>query len=155
MEVITKSTRETRKLAALLAKELLNWPAHRKSAMTVSLRGDLGAGKTTFAQGFAKGLGVKEMIKSPTFVILKRYRIPTSYKLQATSCLKYFYHLDCYRLKSAKDARSIGLPEILKNQENLVLIEWPERIKNILSKKQIIAIKFSHIDETSRKISFN
>ena len=155
MEVITKSTRETRKLAALLAKELLNWPAHRKSAITVSLRGDLGAGKTTFAQGFAKGLGVKEMIKSPTFVILKRYGIPTSYKLQATSCLKYFYHLDCYRLKSAKDTRSIGLSEILKNPENLVLIEWPERIKNILSKKQIIAIKFSHIDETSRKISFN
>ena len=154
MEVITKSTRETRKLAALLAKELLNWPAHRKSAMTVSLRGDLGAGKTTFAQGFAKGLGVKEMIKSPTFVILKRYRIPTSYKLQATSCLKYFYHLDCYRLKSAKDARSIGLPEILKNPENLVLIEWPERIEKAL-KGKFITISFSSEDETSGKISFN
>src|SRR3989344_8768226 len=154
MEVITKSARETQKLAALLAKELLNWPAPRSEATAVILRGDLGAGKTTFAQGFAKGLGVKEMIKSPTFVILKRYGIPTSYKLQATSCLKYFYHLDCYRLKSVKDARSIGLPEILKNPENLVLIEWPERIEKAL-KGKFITISFSSEDETSRKISFN
>src|SRR3989344_8654370 len=153
--IVTKNERETKRVAAMFARSIIKELIFGKKAVVVVLSGDLGAGKTTFAQGFAKGLSVKEPVKSPTFVILKRYRIPTSYKLQATSCLKYFYHLDCYRLKSAKDARSIGLPEILKNQENLVLIEWPERIKNILSKKQIIAIKFSHIDETSRKISFN
>ena len=149
MKVITKSTNETQALAKLFGKELLAHSTLMKRAMVVALRGELGAGKTTFSQGFARGLGVREKIKSPTFVILK------SYKLKAKSRFKHFYHIDCYRLKSAKDTRSIGLSEILKNPENLVLIEWPERIKNILLKKQIIAIKFSHIDETSRKISFN
>jgi len=153
MEVITKSAKETQKLAGLMAKELLNWPEPRSGAMAVVLRGDLGAGKTTFAQGFAKGLGVKEPVKSPTFVILKKYDI--SKRKIKTTRFWHFYHLDCYRLKNTQDARSLGLAEILKNPANLVLIEWPERIKNILSKKQIIAIKFSYIDETSRKISFN
>src|SRR3989344_1337333 len=160
MEVITKSAKETQNLAGLMAKELLNWPEPRSGAAAVVLRGDLGAGKTTFTQGFAKGLGVKESIKSPTFVILKQYKLPrhrpesAGFKFQVSS-FKFFYHIDCYRLKNAQDARLLGLTEILKNPANLVLVEWPERIKNILSKKQIIAIKFSHIDETSRKISFN
>ena len=156
MEVITKSAKETQNLAGLMAKELLNWPEPRSGAAAVVLRGDLGAGKTTFAQGFAKGLGVKEPVKSPTFVILKRYHLQNvRCQMSDVRCFRYFYHIDCYRLKNAQDAHSLGLAEILKNPANLVLIEWPERIKNILSKKQIIAIKFSHIDETSRKISFN
>ena len=138
----------------MFARSIIKELIFGKKAVVVALSGDLGAGKTTFAQGFAKGLGVKEMIKSPTFVILKRYKIPTSYKLQATSCLKYFYHLDCYRLKSAQDARSIGLPEILKNPENLVLIEWPERIEKAL-KGKFITVSFSSEDGTTRKISFN
>ena len=156
MEVITKSAKETQNLAGLMAKELLNWPEPRSGAAAVVLRGDLGAGKTTFAQGFAKGLGVKEPVKSPTLVILKRYHLQNvRCQMSDVRCFRYFYHIDCYRLKNAQDAHSLGLAEILKNPANLVLIEWPERIKNILSKKQIIAIKFSHIDETSRKISFN
>ncbi|MEK7098078.1 MAG: tRNA (adenosine(37)-N6)-threonylcarbamoyltransferase complex ATPase subunit type 1 TsaE, partial [Patescibacteria group bacterium] len=61
---------------------------------------------------------------------------------------------DCYRLKNEKDAIMLGLPEIFKNSENLLLIEWPERIKKALPKK-IITVKFSHIDETTRKVSFN
>jgi len=153
MEVITKSAKETQKLAGLMAKELLIWPAPKSGAVAVVLRGDLGAGKTTFAQGFAKGLGVKEPVKSPTFVILKRYRLDKHGA--SKSCYQYFYHIDCYRLKNAQDARALGFAEILKSPANLVLIEWPERIKNILSKKQTITVKFSHINETSRKISFN
>lgn len=148
MEVLTKNAKETQKLAELLAKELFDCPPSSKRAAIVALRGELGAGKTTFSQGFAKSLGVKESVKSPTFVILK------SYKLKAKSRFKHFYHIDCYRLKNTKDAIALGLPEIFKNQENLVLIEWPEKIKKALPEK-IITVKFSHINETTRKISFN
>lgn len=148
MDVVTKNAKETQKLAGLLAKELLNCPLGGKRATVVVLRGDLGAGKTTFSQGFAKGLGVRENIKSPTFVILKRY------PLSKVKCFKYFYHIDCYRLKNAKDAIALGLPEIFQNPKNLLLIEWPEIVKKIIPKK-IIAVKFSHINETTRKISFN
>ena len=156
MEVITKSAKETQKLAGLMAKELLIWPAPKSGAVAVVLRGDLGAGKTTFAQGFAKGLGVKEPVKSPTFVILKRYHLQNvRCQMSDVRCFRYFYHIDCYRFKNARDARALGLAEILKSPANLVLIEWPERIKNILSKKQTITVKFSHINETARKISFN
>src|SRR3989338_9331541 len=158
--IVTKNERETKRVAAMFARSIIKELIFGKKAAVVALSGDLGAGKTTFTQGFAKGLGVKEPVKSPTFVILKKYDISkhktktTRYSLLATR-FRHFYHLDCYRLKNTQDARSLGLAEILKNPANLVLIEWPERIKNILSKKQIIAIKFSHIDETSRKISFN
>ena len=155
MDIITKNAKETQALAKLFGEELLNWPASGKSAMTVVLRGELGAGKTTFSQGFAKGIGILEKIKSPTFVILKRYPLSkVKRQMSNVKCFKYFYHIDCYRLKNEKDAIMLGLPEIFKNSENLLLIEWPERIKKALPKK-IITVKFSHIDETTRKVSFN
>lgn len=157
----------------MFAKELLSeFPAKGGNATVVALLGHLGAGKTTFTQGFAEGLGVKEKIQSPTFVILKEYKlhqhkIPASCKsrfyrgfsaepeLKAKSLFKYFYHIDCYRLKDEKDAETIGLKEILKNPENLVLIEWAERVKKILPKRQLLTIKFFHINEKTRKIVFN
>ena len=151
--IVTKNERETKRVAAMFARRIIKELNFGKKAAVVALSGDLGAGKTAFAQGFAKGLGVKEPVKSPTFVILKKYDISRS-EIKTTR-FRHFYHLDCYRLKNTQDARSLGLAEILKNPANLVLIEWPERIKNILSKKQTIAVNFSHINETARKISFN
>lgn len=138
---ITKNFKQTQKLGQDLAQEILKYKKNKK-AKTLLLYGDLGGGKTTFLQGFAKGLGVKQKVLSPTFVVMKSYKVK--------SC-KVFYHLDCYRLRNEKDAKELGLVEILKNPENIVAIEWPERIKKILP-KNVIKIKFKFISTNERAI---
>ncbi len=144
---ITKSNKETQKLGQETTKIILKLPA-KSVAVILGLYGDLGAGKTTFLQGFAKGLGIKEKILSPTFVVMKRFG--------------HFYHFDCYRLKDEKDILELfpaqggpasGWKEIISNPKNIVAIEWPERIKKALP-KNIIKINFKALDENKREISF-
>jgi len=142
---ITKNTNQTKKTGEFLAKEiLLSGP--RKEASTISLNGYLGGGKTTFLQGFAKGLGIKEKILSPTFVILKRFKLPKNKNYNN------FYHIDCYRIQSPKEMLSLGLKDILKDSKNIVGVEWAERIKNILP-KEAITLQFDVIEKDKRKIT--
>ncbi|MBI2196410.1 tRNA (adenosine(37)-N6)-threonylcarbamoyltransferase complex ATPase subunit type 1 TsaE [Candidatus Daviesbacteria bacterium] len=89
-----------------------------------ALTGELGAGKTIFVQGFAKGLGIKDKIISPTFVLIRQHTIPFSRKI--------LYHIDLYRLDKAADLKNLGLLEIWSDPNNIVLIEWAERIKDFL-----------------------
>src|SRR3989344_6734318 len=117
MQYITNSEEETIKLAKDLAKNF--------KGRIIALTGPLGAGKTTFVKGFAKGLGIKDNIISPTFVLIRQHRS--------------FYHVDLYRVDDFKD---LGLEEILSNKNNIVLIEWAEKIKKILSKKKIFFFFF-------------
>jgi len=131
----TNSPAETKKLGQRLAKEILKTRAEQ--AVVLALKGDLGSGKTTFLQGFAKGLGIKEKITSPTFVILKRFND--------------FYHFDCYRINEPEEILELGFKKIIANPENIIAIEWPERIKEILP-KNIIKIKFEFISPVARKI---
>jgi len=140
----TKSSEETQKIGEALAMEILLSPTSQKTAVVLALSGNLGGGKTTFLQGFAKGLGIKEKILSPTFVIQKRFQINKNN-------FKNFYHIDCYRLNNEEDVAELGLKEILKNPENIVAIEWPEKIESILP-KTAIKIDFKFIDETTREI---
>ncbi len=142
--VVTKSEKETKTIAALFAKDILDELPLGKKATVIALSGNLGAGKTTFAQGFAKGLGVREKIKSPTFVLMRAHKLNVK-------CFQYFYHIDCWRLESAKEAAHIGLKEILADPHNLVLIEWAEKIKKALPKK-IITVKFIFLNEKTRKL---
>ena len=144
-KIITKNDKETKEVAKNLASEILN-KGPGKRAMILALRGNLGAGKTTFTQGFAKGLGIKGKILSPTFVILKKYKIrkTTHYPLQ-TKNYEYFYHIDCYRLNSKKDLEVLGFKEIILNPKNIIAIEWPEKVKGILP-KDVIVIKCKHIN---------
>lgn len=136
----TKSFKETQKLGVDFVIQLRSEQAKKKNAATViTLQGDLGSGKTTFLQGFAKGLGIKEKILSPTFVIQKRFG--------------NFYHIDCYRLKNYKDILELGWEKIIKNPKNIVAIEWPEKIKKLLPRNTIL-LKFKFIDEQTREISF-
>ena len=155
---ITKNFKETQKLGENAAKKIIK-NGSRKTAVVLALSGDLGGGKTTFLQGFARGLGIREKILSPTFVIQKRFELKNKK-------LKNFYHIDCYRLKNNKPARNashsdaggdiseINVKEIIKNPENIVAIEWPEKIKSALP-QNIILIKFKFLNEKGREITVN
>ena len=143
----TKDFKQTQRLGEALAKKILKL-GPQKGALVLGLQGNLGGGKTTFLQGFAKGLGIKEKILSPTFVIMKKFKMPV------LSGFKYFYHIDCYRIKNHKDITQLGFKEIISNSENIVAVEWPERIKKVLPKDSIV-IKFKYIDENKREIAVN
>ena len=139
----TKSFQETQKLGQNFAREILAM-GPKKRAVVLALQGDLGAGKTTFLQGFAKGLGMKEVVNSPTFVILKRFTIKKNN-------FKNFYHIDCYRLENPQEILDLGFKEIIANPQNIVAIEWPEKIAEILPKHNI-KIAFKHLEENKREI---
>lgn len=132
---ITNSEIETKTLAGKLAQKF--------TTGVIALTGELGAGKTTFVQGFAKGLGIKDSIISPTFVLIRQHEIPDSKKM--------LYHIDLYRLENFSN---LGLPEILSNLENIVLIEWAEKIKTLLPTKTIY-ISFESLADNKRKITIN
>jgi tRNA threonylcarbamoyladenosine biosynthesis protein TsaE len=150
----TASSEETQELGENFARSLI---ANRQSpiagAITIALAGDLGAGKTTFTQGFLRGLGIKRRAVSPTFVIMRRYRI-ISHPSLATGRFKNLYHFDAYRLKQASDLEALEFKITLSDPENIILIEWPERIKEILP-KNAVWIKFQHRKkENERMIRF-
>jgi len=137
MEIVTKSAKITREKGALLGKAVL----FKKGPIFIALEGDLGGGKTTFIQGFARGLGVKEEVTSPTFLIYKKYK---------TKGKKFFYHFDAYRVES-EDFFSLGFEEIAKDKKNIIAIEWSQRIKEIIP-KEAVKIKFSFISSQERKL---
>lgn len=150
--IITNSRRETQLAGAAFGVFLKKLPSLASQAMVAALQGELGAGKTTFVQGAAKGLGIKEKILSPTFVIMKLYKIlDTKYKIQR------LYHIDCYRIKDEQDLLVLGWKEIVSDPKNLVFVEWPERVRKILPKKTI-SISFKTIKTSNapaRKITFS
>lgn len=146
LEITTKSAEETKVIATKLAEEVKKQP-QLKHAFIIALEGDLGSGKTTFIQGFAKGLKIKENVLSPTFLILKQFSI-------ALKNYRNFYHIDAYRLKNPEELLELGFKEIIKNPENIVVIEWADKIKRILP-KSVLWIKFENLGGDKRKIVFN
>ncbi len=144
MQFISKSPKETEKAAGVLAQKVSQKPSKKMGALVIGLEGELGAGKTTFVKGFAKSLGVKTKISSPTFVLIKNYKLQTiNYKL--------LYHIDAYRLKDHEDLLRLGARETFSNPENIVLIEWSDRVSKILP-KNYLKIHIDHMDEKTRKI---
>jgi len=135
MKFLSYSSKETKKIAKDLAEKLLKQPLE-KSALIIALNGDLGSGKTTFVQGFLKAAGVKKRITSPTFVLMKRFEIKNK-------IFKNIYHIDCYRLEKPEMILKLDFKEITGNPENIILIEWPEKIEKVLPKK-IKKINFEH-----------
>jgi tRNA threonylcarbamoyladenosine biosynthesis protein TsaE len=113
----------------------------------LGLIGNLGAGKTVFTKGLAKGLGVKKNITSPTFILMKLY--PVSGHKQ----IKFLVHLDAYRIKSAKNLVDIGLGELLGRSDTVTVIEWADKIKKILPKKTRF-ISITHKKDNNRLIKF-
>ena len=143
----TSSSQETQKAASLFAEKLLR-TKERNKAIVIGLQGELGSGKTTFVQGFAKGLGITEKVLSPTFVIIKSYKIPdTRHKV------RNFYHIDCYRIAKPKEILELGWKHMVADPANIIVVEWSERIKSILPKGSII-IDFQTRDKNKRKLHF-
>ncbi len=99
-------------------------------ATVITLSGELGAGKTTFAQGIARALGVEETVTSPTFVLEKVYQLEG----QRFSRL---VHIDAYRLKSARELEVFGWKELLADPANLIVLEWPERVEDAIPEEAI------------------
>ncbi|OGY47176.1 MAG: tRNA (adenosine(37)-N6)-threonylcarbamoyltransferase complex ATPase subunit type 1 TsaE [Candidatus Buchananbacteria bacterium RIFCSPHIGHO2_02_FULL_38_8] len=136
MKYLTDSENQTIQLGKKIATKL-------KGGEVIGLVGNLGAGKTTLIKGIAKGLGIKKPITSPTFVLMKVY--PTKGKI------KKLIHIDCYRVKSAKEIEAIGATEYFGQKDTVIVIEWAEKIKSILS-RQKIEINIKLIDKDEREI---
>lgn len=148
---LTKNSSETKKGAAKLAKKLAKKQG-QKHALTLALSGNLGSGKTTFVQGFAKGLGIKEIPKSPTFILLQVFPFATPCVARGQHrLLKSFVHIDTYRLERPKELLHLGLKEILRDPHNIVVIEWAEKVKTLLP-KDAMWIKFRHAGRNKREI---
>lgn len=137
--VVTQSAQETKDMAFSLAKEL-------KGGEVLCLYGDLGSGKTTFVQGLAEGLGIKRRVISPTFILMRQYKLSRPIKK-----IKYLFHIDLYRINTIEDIKSLGLSEIWGTLENIVVIEWAEKIEKILPKGRT-DIFFQYLDENTRQI---
>lgn len=147
MEILTKSARQTQKLGEKIANNL-------KGGEVLCLYGELGSGKTTFVQGLAKGLGIKKRVLSPTFVMIRQYEIrKTQNVLRIASHVSRFYHVDLYRVENEKDVKGLGLEEIWSDPENIVAIEWAEKIKKILPKKRV-DIHFEYVNEVTRLVRY-
>lgn len=141
----TKSKEETFAIAAKVVDNLEKHYAQisRGKAIIICLEGDLGAGKTTFAQGILQSLGATGPYTSPTFLIMKEYEIKSKFST--------VYHIDAYRIDSI-GMLDLGWDEIVANKKNIIIIEWPEKIETILP-PQAMRIKFEYIKENERKIS--
>jgi tRNA threonylcarbamoyladenosine biosynthesis protein TsaE len=111
--------------------------------VVIALRGDLGTGKTTFTQGFFCGLGIKRNPISPTFVIMRRYKIPANRKSLIANRFREVYHFDAYRLKKEEDVEVLGFGKIMSDPKNIILVEWPEKIKGVLP-RGTIRLDFVH-----------
>ncbi len=96
------------------------------------LHGELGAGKTTFTKGIAQGLDIKDQITSPTFTLMNVYKNGR------------LVHIDTYRLKNAQELIDIGAEDYIGNPDSISVIEWPEKIKKLLTTKRFISVHLDH-----------
>jgi tRNA threonylcarbamoyladenosine biosynthesis protein TsaE len=137
----TKNAQETQEVGYSFANYLTE---HKKSnsATILTLSGQLGAGKTTFLQGFARGLGVEGRFISPTFLLVRQYTLPSD---------TLFYHLDLYRISEARELATLGIEEIFEQKDGIVAIEWPEKLSNQIP-KPYYALSFTSQSAEEREI---
>jgi tRNA threonylcarbamoyladenosine biosynthesis protein TsaE len=145
MDIRTQSPEETAKVAREIAQKVIE-RGPQSQATVIALSGELGAGKTAFAKGFAKALGIEEEITSPTFVIEKAYPVTTDIPFDR------LIHIDAYRLEAKDNLDTIGFPDRLKDPKNIILLEWPEQIPGALP-ADALTVTFKHVSETERDIS--
>jgi tRNA threonylcarbamoyladenosine biosynthesis protein TsaE len=133
---ITKAAEETENLAKEFSREI-------KPGAVIALHGDLGAGKTVFSRGFARGLGITESVSSPTYTIIQEYKLPGG---------QWFYHLDLYRIQDSAAALAFGADEYIQEKTSISLLEWAERIPSLLP-PDTIHVRIKHLSENEREIT--
>jgi tRNA threonylcarbamoyladenosine biosynthesis protein TsaE len=134
LEIVTAAPEETFALGETLGRRL-------DAGDLVTLSGDLGAGKTALAQGIAAGLGVTEPVSSPTFALVHEYRGRMR-----------VWHLDVYRLRGPEELADLSWEDLLCG-EGVLLVEWPERIREALPPGRL-DLALEYVDDTRRKIAF-
>lgn len=141
--IVTHSFEETRRIGYDFAKKM-------HGGEVLALYGDLGSGKTTFTQGLAHGLGIERNVISPTFIIMRSYEIKGKAE-RVKGEVKWFYHVDLYRIGDEREVEDLGLLELMGDPENIVVIEWPEKIENLLPDNRIDLV-FEYLEGDERKI---
>ncbi len=134
-EFISRSAEQTRRLGMRLGALL-------RAGDVICLVGDLGSGKTTLVQGIASGWGSLDLVTSPTFVLVNVYSGPDAARL---------YHLDAYRLSSAREAEDLDLEPMLET--GLLVVEWAERIQEALPREHLW-VTLRWIDNEQRDLVF-
>lgn len=135
---VTADAEGTARLAAALAKRM-------KGGEVLALIGNLGAGKTTFAQAFAKALGVKERVQSPTFIFMHEHR------LKRKGGPAIFVHADAYR-GGVRELRTVGIEEYFGRPDAVVLIEWADRVRELLPKRRV-TVRLKHLGGDRRSVT--
>ncbi len=143
MRIISKNPEQTEDVAIKILRKIMALP-EPKEAVVLALSGDLGAGKTTFSQFLGKRLGVKNTMQSPTFLLIKRYETFNPF-------FENFFHIDAYRIEKEDEIAKLGFDKITKNHKNIVVIEWPEKIQNILP-SDALQINFRHGNDENERI---
>ena len=113
------------------------------SGSVIALHGNLGAGKTVFARGFARGLGISQAVSSPTFTLVQEYPLENG---------NWLYHLDMYRIDDYRSALAFGVDEYFDDKDALVLVEWAERVAEILPDNLFI-VNIRRLDGDTREIT--
>ena len=135
MKFISTSEKQTFNFAKKFATKLVG-------GEVLCLIGDLGAGKTAFTKGLAAGLGVKNIVTSPTFVLMKNYK---------ANNIKHLAHIDAYRLNNGEQLLAIGADDYFNQPEVVTAIEWADRVKDIWPEK-VIKIEFKILKGDNREI---
>ncbi len=133
LEFFSRSPEQTRRVGMRLGE-------HLEAGDFICLQGELGAGKTTLAQGLAQGWGTMDSVSSPTFILVNMYQRVDGGRL---------FHLDAYRLESLKEAEELDIDRMIF--EGPVLVEWPERFQRLIPTERMW-INLDHIDEEQRKM---
>ncbi|KKW19306.1 MAG: hypothetical protein UY63_C0017G0083 [Parcubacteria group bacterium GW2011_GWA2_51_10] len=144
MEFLAHNAEEMGQFASEFAQKL----APRKDgAVVVALSGELGAGKTTFVQGVARAMGIKDTVPSPTFIIERIYKTESG-------PFSRLIHIDAYRLASDLELLHLGWKELLADPESLILLEWPENVGALIP-PYAVRLSFETLAGEERKITYH
>ncbi|MFH0804787.1 MAG: tRNA (adenosine(37)-N6)-threonylcarbamoyltransferase complex ATPase subunit type 1 TsaE [Patescibacteria group bacterium] len=139
MHYVSKNPQATVRLGAALGRTL-------RGGEVVTLRGNLGGGKTYFAKGIARGMGIRQRITSPTFVLMRVYRV-------RHGRIRYFCHVDAYRTKTSHELQDIGLTELAGQPDTVTVVEWADRVPDLLRPYKKITVHCTVAGPTRRTIT--
>ncbi len=152
MTKTSHSEAETMRIAARFARSL-------RGGEVVLLEGELGAGKTTFVRGMARAFGIREPIRSPTFTLMHIHRIANRKSQIANRtigavrrAIRYFVHVDAYRLRGPAELRRIGIEEYAGKRDTIVVIEWGRKARLLLRRHHPLHVKLTYGESNHERL---